>query len=258
MTLQIAQNASIEAGGEQAAPPLSDVETLGMEQSEGFLSSLLEFLNTGGPIMYLLLALSIVAFSLILTQLLQFRGAKLGRQPFAERAITAWADGDARQAHGILSQYASTPISRLLMAGIHALTAPQAGRSDVREELTRVAGRELGNLERGLGTLSLIGGISPLLGLLGTVLGMIDAFQALEAAGNQVNPSILSGGIWVALLTTAAGLCVAIPAVVAHGWLDRIVERQTHYMEDAATRLSNAQILSASHIGAHLQAGVAE
>jgi biopolymer transport protein ExbB len=69
------------------------------------------------------------------------------------------------------------------------------------------------------------------------VLGMIEAFQRLQAAGSQVDPAILSGGIWQALLTTAVGLTVAIPVVLAHAWLERRVEHCGHQMEDAATRV---------------------
>jgi len=84
--------------------------------------------------------------------------------------------------------------------------------------------------------------VAPLLGLRGTVLGMVEACQSLEAAGNRVNPAILSGGIWEALLTTAAGLIVAIPAVAAHNWLERSVERYSRFMEDVATRLCTAHL----------------
>ena len=85
--------------------------------------------------------------------------------------------------------------------------------------------------------LELIANLSPLLGLLGTVLGMIQAFQKLESAGNQVDPALLSGGIWQALLTTAVGLIVAIPALIAHQWLDRRIDRCAHVMEDYTTRV---------------------
>ena len=101
-----------------------------------------------------------------------------------------------------------------------ALRGRQLGAADgaVREEVERVARVKLDGLESGLPFLSLIATISPLLGLLGTVLGMIEAFQQLETAGDRVDPAILSGGIWEALLTTAAGLSVAIPAAAFFTW----------------------------------------
>ena len=75
-------------------------------------------------------------------------------------------------------------------------------------------------LERGFRFLDTVAQVAPLLGLFGTVLGMIEAFQALQSAGSQVDPSLLAGGIWVALLTTAAGLAVAMPASVVLSWFE--------------------------------------
>ena len=85
--------------------------------------------------------------------------------------------------------------------------------------------------------LELVGHLSPLLGLLGTVLGMIEAFQALEASGTRADPALLSGGIWEALLTTAVGLIVAVPALVALAWLEGVHERIMRRTEDVLTRL---------------------
>ena len=76
-----------------------------------------------------------------------------------------------------------------------------------------------------LPALEVIGTLTPLLGLLGTVLGMIAAFRAMEVAGSQVDPSVLSGGIWQALLTTAMGLAIAIPVMAAYNWMDRKSQR---------------------------------
>ncbi|MCE8471205.1 MotA/TolQ/ExbB proton channel family protein, partial [Rhodovulum sulfidophilum] len=83
----------------------------------------------------------------------------------------------------------------------------------------------------------LIAVIAPLLGLLGTVLGMIDAFQALQSAGAAADPADLAGGIWEALLTTAAGMAVAIPAAVALSWFESVADSARADMEDLATRL---------------------
>ena len=118
-------------------------------------------------------------------------------------------------------------------------TSPESPADEalVREEMQRVGARELESLRSHLRVLEVIGTLSPLLGLFGTVLGMIEAFRRLEEAGSRVDPAILSGGIWEALLTTAIGLAVAIPAVAALNWLERKVERLRHDMEDCATRL---------------------
>jgi len=107
----------------------------------------------------------------------------------------------------------------------------------VREEVSRIAKNHIARLRSWLRPLELIASLSPLLGLLGTVLGMIEAFRRLESAGNHVDPALLSGGIWQALLTTAVGLVVAIPVLLAHQWLDRRVDNCTHHMEDLTTRV---------------------
>ncbi|XHE58623.1 MotA/TolQ/ExbB proton channel family protein [Phaeobacter sp. BS52] len=83
----------------------------------------------------------------------------------------------------------------------------------------------------------MIATIAPLLGLLGTVLGMIAAFQALQAAGSKADPALLAGGIWEALLTTAAGMAVAIPASAALTWFEAVITRIRRDVEDSATRI---------------------
>ena len=107
----------------------------------------------------------------------------------------------------------------------------------MREEVARHVGVVLESLRTGFRPLEVISSLAPLLGLFGTVLGMIEAFRRLEEAGNQVNPAILSGGIWEALLTTAVGLAVAIPVVVLLNWLERRVDRVTHEMDNIVARV---------------------
>ena len=92
-------------------------------------------------------------------------------------------------------------------------------------------------LRAGLRPLELIATVAPLIGLLGTVLGMISAFRTLQDSGGQADPALLAGGIWEALLTTAAGMTVAIPASVALTWFESIAERVQREMEDMATRI---------------------
>ena len=88
------------------------------------------------------------------------------------------------------------------------------------ERLLAEAETRFAKLERGLRFLDNVAQLAPLLGLFGTVLGMIEAFQSLQDAGAQVDPSILAGGIWVALLTTAVGLVVAMPAALILAWFE--------------------------------------
>jgi biopolymer transport protein ExbB len=108
-----------------------------------------------------------------------------------------------------------------------ALIAIRSGDAkDARHRLEAEAEQSFLQLERGLRALDILAQMAPLLGLFGTVLGMIEAFQALQGAGSQVDPSILAGGIWVALLTTAAGLAVAMPVSIGLAWLESQLERE--------------------------------
>ena len=99
--------------------------------------------------------------------------------------------------------------------------------------------------------LEVIASLAPLLGLFGTVLGMIEAFRQLEAAGNQVNPAILSGGIWQALLTTAVGLAVAMPVVAVLNWLERRVDALAHEMDSVVTRVFTEDLSTDLPEGGH-------
>ena len=114
---------------------------------------------------------------------------------------------------------------------------PALDDAAAREETARAARADLAEARRGLRALELISTIAPLLGLLGTVLGMIEAFQTLQEAGARADPSALAGGIWEALLTTAAGMAVAIPAGVALSWFESVTDALQADMEDAATRI---------------------
>ncbi len=210
----------------------------------GAVEQVLRFMEDGGPVLYLLLVISILALTLIIAKLIQFWMLRVHAHGFVEPALRSWHDGQNREALGILRGQRN-PVARVLEVALHG-SAGAARREDlVKEEITRVAGLQLDNLRSGLRPLALIANISPLIGLLGTVLGMINAFQALQNAGNKVDPSILSGGIWVALLTTAAGLIIAIPAAAAHNWMEGVVYRAQRAMEDAVTRVFTAQIVPA-------------
>jgi hypothetical protein len=110
-------------------------------------------------------------------------------------------------------------------------------RAALDDEATRRGNLEIEAMSRGLRLLELVAMISPLLGLLGTVLGMIQSFRQLEMAGGAANASVLAGGIWQALLTTAAGLLVAIPAAVAASLLAARVEAAGSEIETAVGRL---------------------
>ncbi len=189
-------------------PPEQDSAAVAPQPSVDAMSSVLEFVGAGGPVLYLLVGLSVVTLALILAKTLQFSSARLGE----------------RSEKGALAR---------VRAATQAATETLNQEKQIERAGVRAARRELRPLEGGLGMLGLIAMLSPLIGLLGTVMGMIDAFRALSDAGGAVDPSLLSAGIWVALLTTAAGLIVAIPATVAHGWFEGRLARFADLAEQA-------------------------
>lgn len=198
-----------------------------------------ELVRMGGPIVAILGAMSVFGLAIVLLKLWQFMACRIGERSFVEPALDKWREGRAESALQALNARRN-PIAVAMATAMRGLQAG-AEQATVREEAARVAARELAVLRSYFRPLEVISNLAPLLGLLGTVLGMIEAFQALQAAGSQVDPAILSGGIWKALLTTAVGLIVAVPAVIALNWLERVVERLHEDMQDALTRLFTLQ-----------------
>ncbi len=201
---------------------------------------ILNLVDAGGPIIVLLAALSVISLALVIVKLVQFRLLRVANRGFVAGVADQLHRGETQQALEAV-QARRGVVARVMEAAIRGqLLTDDEDR--VREEVTRVATMKMDGMERGLPLLSLIATISPLLGLLGTVLGMIDAFQQLQDAGDRVDPAILSGGIWEALLTTAAGLSVAIPAAAFYTWLQRSADVSAQYMEDAATQVFTAPL----------------
>jgi biopolymer transport protein ExbB len=200
------------------------------------LEPLILLLHRGCPVVLLLVLLSFFAMTLIIAKTFQFWRLRIDSQEFLEDSLRQWRRGHWQEATKTLSRASRQPVARVMDAAMQGLLAEHQ-ESVVREEVSRIAKNHIERLRGWMRALELIANLSPLLGLLGTVLGMIEAFKKLESAGNQVDPALLSGGIWQALLTTAVGLIVAIPALVAHQWLDRRVDRCAHLMEDYTTRV---------------------
>ena len=179
-------------------------------------------LRTGGPAIWAIAALSVVLLALILwkTWRLAISGAFGGLSPDMLEA------GDGGSGRGVRGRFAVASVRAMRdMTEAHA-----------REEITRIAKRELAEARAGLRAIELIALIAPLLGLLGTVLGMIAAFRTLQESGGAADPADLAGGIWEALLTTAAGMAVAIPASIALTWFEGVTDRLRLDLEDIGSR----------------------
>lgn len=204
----------------------------------GVTEAALDFLILGGPAIWAIAALSVVALALILWKIWRLALIGAWSRGRASEAVAAFADGDPDKARVIVEgrRCVRSSIVTHAMASRATMAEPAA-----REETARVAKRALADARSGLRGLELISTIAPLLGLLGTVMGMIAAFQALQEAGAQADPSTLAGGIWEALLTTAAGMAVAIPAAAALTYFESVIDRIRLDLEDAATRIFTAR-----------------
>ncbi len=180
-----------------------------------------EFLALGGPVVAILLAMSVLAVALVLIKLWQFERARLGDHAALVAALDQ-ADKGATQAALRQAAQARSHLAPLAVLALGASGEPEA----LRARLTGLAEEAIARLQSGFRLLDSIAQVAPLLGLFGTVLGMITAFQALQEAGASVDPSALAGGIWVALLTTAVGLGVAMPASLVLTWFEARVARE--------------------------------
>lgn len=190
------------------------------------IDALHSLLELGGPVVMLLLALSVVGTAIVLVKLIQLRA--LSSVQFAR--VEALLDRDAtEQLHNL-----PTPLAILTARGVASRDAGVA-TDKLEADLARRGNRLISDCGRYLRPLELIAYLSPLLGLLGTVLGMIDAFRGLEAQTAQGDAGMLAGGIWEALLTTAIGLGIAIPMTAAHALLETrvqyIAERLSQLLE---------------------------
>jgi len=203
----------------------------------------------GGSVMFVLLALSVLATAIILLKLFQFNRSGLRHSGFIEPVLSALQQGEHTKALNDLQQQRN-PVARVMESAIRCGIDPAMTVRDVEAEVGRIGSAQIRNLEIWLRGLSSIAHLSPLLGLLGTVTGMIAAFMSLEAAGSRVDPSILSGGIWEALLTTAFGLTVAIPAMAAFYYLEGEVDNVRARMKDTSVRVLR-YYGKTPHIGSH-------
>lgn len=215
--------------------PLNPVDTMvqlpstvPMEQT----MTLWEMLLKGGWLMIPIVLCSLLAVFVILERWLVLRRARMEVQPFLRQIQALLQAGDVAQAIAVCEEV-DRPIARMLRRGLERLGRPI---EDIEEAIQQAGKQEAFALERRLDLLASISGIAPLLGFLGTVTGMIEAFQQIQALQGNVNPSVLAGGIWEALITTAAGLAVGIPAYAFYNYLNSRVNRMVFELEEAATR----------------------
>lgn len=200
--------------------------------------NLMHLLELGGPVMLVLMVLSIIGTTVIIAKLCQFYSMDLFKGSPAQIIL----NNVTNQTDNNLSskiEKSRHPVSAVALCILNELKQLKSDPSLGEKQAIRVGNQKLSQLESGFWLLELIATISPLLGLFGTVLGMVDAFYMLQESGANAEPSTLSGGIWQALLTTAAGLIVAIPALVSLKCFERLKSVTSDEMENIASELLN-------------------
>ncbi|KFB09818.1 MotA/TolQ/ExbB proton channel family protein [Nitratireductor basaltis] len=202
------------------------------------LQTISSFMALGGPVVALLVVLSVFAFAIILLKLAQFWRERVGRHGRARRALAQWQTGEHASARTLIADDRA-PASAAIATAMKLRASGQTERNLIEAEVARVAGARLHDLQRGFRALDAISQVAPLLGLFGTVLGMIEAFRKLQEAGNAVDPSLLAGGIWVALLTTATGLAIAMPVSLILAWFETRLENERVEIETLTGALLN-------------------
>ena len=190
--------------------------------------SLWQLFTSGGWLMWVLLALGGVTIFIFVERFVAIRKASQGMNTgFMNRIRDAISDGNIRAAIDMCRR-SNTPIARMVEKGIERLGRPM---SDVQNAIENVANLEVSRLENGLPFLATIAGGAPMIGFLGTVIGMVQTFMDMSAAGGTVDMALLSSGMYVAMITTVGGLLVGIPAYFGYNYLVAAIEKLVFRME---------------------------
>jgi biopolymer transport protein ExbB len=202
----------------------------------------------GGPVMYPIVLGSIFALALFLERIWSLRRERVTPAAYRRRVRGLLRQGKVSEAE-VLSQENPSSLAAIVSAALREVGQPLA---IIKETVNEVGRREVGHMERFVELLGTVAAVEPLMGLLGTVTGLIRAFQRVEALaskGGGVNPGALAAGIWEALITTAAGLVVAIPAYVGYRYLQARLSAIVIDMEEDSLEL--AEIISRVDPTAH-------
>jgi len=194
----------------------------------------MSLLIKGGILMIPIGICSVISLAIIVERLVQIARVRRENETFLKGIRGRIRKGNLREAVEICKEYPQAPLAQIFL---EALIHIELGEQRTQRAITEAGEREATRLERNIGALATIVGGAPLLGFLGTVIGMIAAFQRIEALGGNVDASVLAGGIWQALLTTAAGLTVAVPTFFAHNYIVSRVHSEIQVMEDHSREL---------------------
>ena len=191
--------------------------------------SLFSMFTMGGPLMWVLLALSILAIYLIGRKWWVIKNASKIDPHFMKDIRDYITDGKTKSAITLCRKY-DNPVARMIETGINRMGRPMA---DIQSAIENIGNVEVARLEKGLPLLATIAGGAPMIGFLGTVMGMVQAFFNMSKAGNNIDITLLSGGIYTAMLTTVGGLIVGIIAYFGYNWLTGKVSDLVYQMESS-------------------------
>jgi biopolymer transport protein ExbB len=198
-------------------------------------SSLWQQVLKGGPIVWPILAILAVGLVLVFERIVFLLRNQMDADSLTRRIASMAAKQDWAVCQKACTHYAGKPVARVVAAGLDCCHMPREAMENALQEAIL---REVPPMERFLSTLGMLAAIAPLLGLLGTVTGMIDTFHVITRFGAG-DPRMMSGGISEALVTTMLGLSVAIPIMLAHSLLNRAVDKRIGQMEEKAVALVN-------------------
>ena len=205
------------------------VETAVPVQPTQMSESLWSLFNMGGPLMWVLLALSFLAIYLIGRKWWTIKNASKIDPHFMQDIRDYLTDGKTKSAVTLCRKY-DNPVARMIETGINRMGRPLA---DIQSAIENIGNVEVARLEKGLPILAMISGGAPMIGFLGTVLGMVKAFFNMSKAGNNIDITLLSDGIYTAMLTTVGGLVVGIIAYFGYNWLTSQVGDLVYKMESS-------------------------
>ena len=200
-----------------------------------------DYLDKGGVVFLLLLLFSIISISIILLKIFQFIYFNSIKVNDLNKQIRQ--SNNLNDIKSIFSQSKNSnhPLIMILEKSTDIFKDNSLNDEQKSAEIKSEVVQILKKIESFLPTLDIIAQVSPLLGLLGTVIGMISSFNQLELGGSLVDPSVLAGGIWTALLTTAIGLIVAIPALISHHYFEKKITVIQHNINSLLTLLNNCK-----------------
>lgn len=192
---------------------------------------ILTILDHGGVVVWILILFSVASVAIVLVKFYEFRSYSSHQAAQLTHCLEQAIALHPSHLRESVAQH-DYPLAQDLLKVLQSDSVRNRDGIALQQEAFRLAQVRLYGLAKHLKPLEVMAMMAPLLGLLGTVIGMIVAFQGMEQAGANVNPAVLSGGIWQALLTTAAGLVVAIPVAMTHQYFERRLEDNAHHMNN--------------------------